>query len=135
MIWSDRFVGIPWQELGRSRAGCDCYGLVRLAYAEELAISLPDYLGYESVEEHAEIAALIDGARTSPGWLRIEGAPLALDVVVFRRGRLSTHVGLVIRPGLMLHMAGEDAAKVESYRSGAWSHRLLGHYRHRERVV
>lgn len=135
MIWSDRYVGIQYRELGRTREGCDCYGLVRLAYAAELDISLPDYLAYDSVEEHVEIAALIDGARISPSWQRLDAPPLALDVVVFRRGRLSTHVGLVIRPGLMLHMQGEDAAKVESYRSGAWSHRFLGHYRHVERAV
>lgn len=38
MIWSDRFIGIPFEDHGRARAGCDCWGLVCLIYQEELAI-------------------------------------------------------------------------------------------------
>ncbi|MFE3838893.1 C40 family peptidase [Pseudogemmobacter sonorensis] len=130
-MWSDRYVGIPYADLGRTRDGCDCYGLVRLVYAGELGITLPPYLGYGSVEEHAEIAALIEGARLSPFWQAVD-APAPFDIAVFRRGRLSTHLGIVIRPGLMLHMQDEDCAKIESWRGGVWGGRLTGHYRHIE---
>ena len=39
------FVGIPHADLGRDRAGCDCYGLLRLVYAEDLGIALPSFTG------------------------------------------------------------------------------------------
>lgn len=130
MTWSDPFIGIPYRELGRDRQGCDCWGLACIVYREELGISLPEYLGYGSVEEHGEIAALIDGAASSPLWLPISGPAIAFDIAVFRRGRLASHVGIVIRHGVMIHMEGEDCAKVADYRLGAWRHRLTGHYRH-----
>ena len=111
MNWSDRFIGIPFIEFGRSRAGCDCWGLACTIYAEELGISLPQYLGdYTSAEERREISALIDGAAVSPLWLPVTGEASAFDIAVFRRGRLSSHLGIVVRPGLMIHMEGEDCA-------------------------
>lgn len=132
MSWSNRFVGIPYSEFGRDRAGCDCYGLACIIYREELRISLPDYLGaYSSADEHAEIAALIAGEETSPLWISVTGPALAFDIAVFRRGRLSSHVGIVIRHGLMIHMQEEDCAKVAGYGHGPWAHRLKGHWRHR----
>lgn len=135
MTWSNRFVGIPWREFGRDRDGTDCWGLACVIYQEELGISLPDYLGYGSAEELGEISALVEGACNSPLWLPIEGPAIAFDIAVFRRGRLSSHVGVVVRHGLMIHMEGEDSAKLADYTSGAWRHRLTGHYRHAQRPV
>ncbi|MFB2595108.1 hypothetical protein ACEYYB_09670 [Paracoccus sp. p4-l81] len=54
--------------------GCDCYGLARVVYQEELAITLPDYLGdYASADEHGEVAALIAGAQRLPMWVPVTG--------------------------------------------------------------
>lgn len=130
MSWSDSFIGIPYIEFGRDRNGCDCWGLTCAVYREVLTIELPDYLGYGSVDEHSEVAALIEGAVTSPLWSKVDGSAQPFDVAVFRRGTLSTHVGVVIQPGLMIHMEGEDCAKVVDYRIGRWKNRFIGHYRH-----
>lgn len=130
MSWSNRFIGLPWADFGRSREGCDCYGLVHVVYREELGISLPEYLGYGSPDEAGEIAALIDGASRSPLWLPRQGPALAFDVAVFRRGGLASHVGLVVRHGLMLHMVDGQAAAIEDYRDSRWASRLTGHWRH-----
>lgn len=135
MTWSNRFIGLPYAEFGRSREGCDCWGLACIIYREELGITLPDYLGYGSVEEHREVAAVISGAVDSPLWLPAEGPAQPFDIAVFRRGQFATHVGIVIRHGVMIHVEGEDCAKVASYQTGAWKHRLKGHYRHVERPV
>jgi murein DD-endopeptidase len=45
MVAVSKYVGIPWvcsSVRPPSFAGCDCYGLVRLLYAEEFGISIPD---------------------------------------------------------------------------------------------
>lgn len=128
--WTASFVGLPFAERGRTRTGCDCYGLARIVYQEELGVSLPDYLGYTSTEERGEIAALIDGAQELPMWVPVTGPAVAFDLALFRRGRLTTHIGVVVRRGLMLHMADEDCAKIERFDNGRWSHRLSGVCRH-----
>lgn len=128
MNWSAAYVGIPFEDHGRDRSGCDCYGLARLVYLGELGIDLPEYGLYASADEHAEIAALIDGAAAGPEWSPCDGGR-SFDLAVFRRGRLATHLGLVVLPGIMLHMADEDAAKVERI-AGPWSSRLVGYWRH-----
>lgn len=128
--WSQRYIGLPQLDHGRTRDGCDCWGLARIVYQEELGISLPDYLGYTSVEEHAEISALIAGAQQLPMWVPVTGPAVAFDLALFRRGRLTTHIGIVVRRGLMLHMADADCAKIEAYDTGAWRNRLTGHFRH-----
>lgn len=129
MTWSNRYVGIPQVDHGRDWSGVDCWGLVWLVYREELGITLPDYCGYGSVAEHAEIAALIDGAAVSPLW-EPAAVPRPLDVALFRCGRFNTHVGLIVRPGLMLHVT-DDASKLEHCDRGGWGTRLQGFWRPR----
>lgn len=43
MHWVQDFVGIPYEQLGRSTIGIDCWGLVSLVYKARLAIALPDW--------------------------------------------------------------------------------------------
>ena len=136
MTWSDRFIGIPYADLGRDRAGCDCWGLACIIYREELGITLPEYLGdYASTDEHAEISALIAGAAVSPLWVPVSGAALAFDIAVFRRGRASTHLGIVVRHGIMIHMVADDHAKLQGYIDGPYKHRFTGHFRHASRAI
>lgn len=129
MTWSNRYVGIPFTELGRSLEGCDCWGLACVIYREELGITLPEYLGYASTEEQGEIAELVADATSSPLWVPVEGPALAFDIAGFRRGRFASHAGIVIRHGLMIHQTRGDCAKVEAIRGGLAS-RLAGTWRH-----
>jgi len=132
--WTDAYIGLPHVDLGRDRAGCDCYGLASLIYRDQLGINLPDYLDYVSTDERAEIAALIAGAASSPNWNAVETqAQVApLDIVLFRRGRLTSHIGVVVSAGLMIHMAEAEHSRLEHYTTARWASRLIGHYRHVE---
>lgn len=131
--WTNEFIAIPYREFGRDRAGCDCWGLVVVVYAQQLGITLPGYTeAYTSVEEHAELSDHIGGVTSNGTWNRVEGQPQAYDVAVFRRGRYETHVGIVVNPGLMLHIAADDQSKLEHYLTGRWGYRLNGIYRHFE---
>jgi len=128
--WSTSYVGTPYLEFGRTLAGCDCWGLACVVYAAELGITLPSYDGlYASTEEHAEIAALLADGKSS--W-SLTSQPRSFDLVGFRRGKWETHVGIIVAPGLMLHVAADDQAKIESYTAGRWGNRSTGIYRHFE---
>ena len=129
MSWTNAYIGIPFLDLGRDKEGCDCWGLVRLVYRQELGIDVPSYAGdYHSTEERQEIARLIGAAQCSPSWRKVEN-PQAFDVVLFRRGLLTAHIGIVMRPDWMLHMH-DAGARIENYRLTSWQSRFLGCYRH-----
>ncbi len=125
--WSDEYLGLPYTPQGRSLAGLDCWGAVFLVLPAH-GLPVPSYAGeYASAEERQEIAGLIDGAK--PQWRRVEAAQ-ELDLVTFRRGRHESHVGIVIKPGLMLHITQDKPSCIERYDTGYWANRLTGIWRH-----
>lgn len=127
----DDLVGIPYRDKGRDRAGCDCWGLVRLAFLERRAIELPAYLeSYRTAADRREVAGLIAGERVA--WLPVgEGDELPFDAVLMRHGRFARHVGLVVGAGRLLHVEEGRSSAIESYRSGAIAPRIVGFYRYR----
>jgi cell wall-associated NlpC family hydrolase len=132
MSWSCRYVGIPYADLGRSAAGCDCWGLVRLVYGRELGIALPAYAGsYACAEERREVDALVATEEASGPWRPVTEIR-AFDLLLFRVGTYRSHVGLAIDTARMLHVEGEDQAKVASQRAPRWASRFAGAYRHVE---
>ena len=134
MSWSDAYIGIPYSDLGRGPDGCDCWGLVHLVYRQECGVNLPSYQNaYCSAEERGEVARLIHEAETSSVWRQVTD-PEVFDVVTFRRGRLTSHIGIILRPDWMLHMS-EAGARVENYRLPSWKQRLIGIYRHQDMGV
>ena len=131
MSWSDSYIGIPFADSGRSMEGCDCYGLAVLVYRQERGLELASYAGaYVSCEERAEIGGLFSSAIKTGPWHLVTDAPRPFDIALFRRGRVQAHCGIVVRQGLMLHIQGDDQAKIERYTGGEWKHRLAGHFRH-----
>lgn len=131
MHWSAGFVGLPYADCGRTRQGADCWGLVWLVQQEAFGRRVPSYAGiYAGSGERAEIHALIAGQMESPLWQRVPGGEDG-DIVLFSLGRFDAHAGLVCGPGLMLHMAGEDCAKIEHWTAPKWASRLTGFWRWR----
>jgi len=131
MHWSASYIGTPYKDHGRDRAGVDCWGLAVLVYDEVLGIKLPSYAeDYISTDERGEIADLIRDRQQIGPWFEVDEAS-EFDVAFFRRGPHASHVGIVVRPGTMLHVPF-DHAKLEPYTSGQWQPRLTRIYRHVE---
>jgi cell wall-associated NlpC family hydrolase len=130
--WSAAFVGLPWCEKGRDREGIDCWGLIALVYAEALGRTLPSYAErYSSIEERTEVSALLAGGASKWPWQPVApGRERAFDVALFRRGRIESHVGVVVNRGQMLHVLPGSLSCIESYAEGRWWPRLLAIYRH-----
>lgn len=120
----DDYVGIPYVSEGRSRAGVDCYGLVELVYQERLGIVLPEFMGYGDPLSDAA-ATMIDEGRED--WVKVS-LPSLYDCVLFRVGGRPAHIGIVIRPGWMLHSARGKDACFEDYRRPLWRSRIEGFY-------
>lgn len=98
MIDPRPYLGITWQELGRARDGCDCWGLVRLVLAEQLGVSLPSYERYDHAARET-MAAVSAAGEAQCGRRVTERAPRAGDVWLCRMPDGTPHAGVVVEGG------------------------------------
>jgi len=101
----DKYIGLPFRRMGRTRLGLDCWGLVRLVLMENGGPQLPTYDGEDpdgtNIEFHANNFPEID----------IKDAR-AFDVAILmhhmrvgsRWGLVPTHIGIFTAPGRVLHV-------------------------------
>jgi len=126
----NRYIGIPYKDRGRDVSGADCWGLVRMIYQDELQITLPSYDGdYLSSEEAEEIGRLVNRERGS--WREIpRGEEQEGDIIVLRLMRCPMHVGVIYKPGMMIHLLRGCNAVAEAYTSRLWTNRIHCILRH-----
>lgn len=132
MSWIRKYVGIPFQEFGRDKNGVDCWGLVRLVYAQEFEKELPSYLGlYEDCKDSESLGELIPNE--AENWQQVQpGQEEVGDVIVIRMRGVPMHTAIVTCPKrrTMLHVhEGIDTVNVK-YHSMEWKNRIIGFYRH-----
>lgn len=131
------FVGIPFVDGGRDRSGCDCWGLVRIVFAERAGIDLPSY-GDISANELLRIAREMSTV-TSSGeiWRRVDGeARKPLDVVLMKRlsevSRVPVHVGVMSTPSRVLHTVIAADSHTVPLTDPSIRTRIIGFFRHRD---
>lgn len=128
-----QYIGIPFLDHGRDRAGCDCWGLMHLVYAEQMGIyGMPD-LGddYSDAYARGEVSEAIEKT-TAEEWNFdvTNGLWQPLDAMIFSRGGVEAHVGMYVRPNEMLHVVRGAAASIERYDLVRWKRRLTRVFRH-----
>ena len=137
--WLDTYIGIPFAEHGRDRAGCDCFGLFRMILAERAGLELPAFSGaYESTRDGPTIEGLL--AAHGGDWREVAaGSERLFDGILltgfFRAAgvtrRADMHVGLVVAPAWMVHVEREvDTCRVNYRKHAGIRHRVIGFYRH-----
>ena len=128
--WVSRWVGLPFAEKGRGPA-FDCWGLVRAVLIERAGLELPSFTDeYASTLDREAIALIVAGQEAGP-WRAIEATQAReLDVVKLRAR--SPHIGLVIAPGLFLHVQEDRASSIDRWDGPWWNRRVLGFVRHEE---
>ncbi len=116
MNWWDQYVGVPFESRGRTLDAADCYGLLRLVYAAELGVELPELLVYESTNARRTMGELI---RTQPLLMGFKGVDIdtvqPFDVLVIRNGGFDCHLGIVVSARAMLHTEAGKGAVVEEF--------------------
>lgn len=133
--WASNYVGIPYRDRGRDRDGVDCWGLVRLVYADRFGVILPDYLGdYVTAENSTEIAPIVAVEAASKRWAQA-GAPRVGDVGVFRILGAEGHVGVYVGDSRMIHSLAGVGSVEERVDSPLWIPRLAGWYRYAGPVI
>lgn len=100
----DKWKGTPYRKGGLGRKGVDCSGLVYLIYRDLLGKDLP---------------------RTTAKQIKT-GSPVALsslrsgDLVFFKTGWFSRHVGIYLEESLFLHASTSKGVTISSLREKYW---------------
>lgn len=135
MSWIDKYVGIPFVDGGRDRRGCDCWGLVRLIYQNELKVELPTY-GEISAEDLAAVSQMVEGNYTVEPWRAIDrDDALPFDVVVMRfyGSRRIGHVGILVAGSTaLLHTESTVDSVVVPLLHMTVRSRIVGFRRHKD---
>lgn len=128
MKWYGYYVGIPFKTLGRTRNGCDCYGLVKLVMKEHYKIDLPEIATYLNALDHKNIAPVIDENTPLLAGEKIAEPKEGLVVVLSSSEGLSSHVGLMVTDELILHTTYKTGALIEPLSSKYIKNRIKGYY-------
>lgn len=132
--WAAKYIGIPFVPHGRKRAGCDCWGLVRIILDLEYGVGLPAYevpytcWGLSGAEE---VGVLFADDWPLPGWREHTLQKIGPgDLVLFRVAQILCHIGIAAGDGFFLHsFEGRDSC-LERFDSPRWNRRIGGVYRH-----
>lgn len=132
-LWVGPYVGLEFADRGRDPAfGVDCWGLLRLVYAQRLGVYLP---GFEEryqgtgLADRPAIAAIIESELRSGTWRPIE-RPSVGDIALFRIGGEDGHVGVVVARDRFLHAWRGTRSAIERWDTGTWAPRLAGFHRY-----
>lgn len=130
-MWTNDYVGIPFQKNGSDRNGTDCWRLIVMVYREKLGIELPDFAG---IYVDGSLASLVKVSRKirdeKQAWQRVD-KPQPYDVILLRTGDMVYHVGLVIDHKRMLHVLEGIDSTIEEFTGLQWQQRVEGFYRHK----
>lgn len=128
-----KYTNIPFKDCGQDFDGCDCAGLLRLVYKNELGIDLPDWHGMYNTTQYSHGLELEKILTSMLGENGIE-VPLdkiqPFDVLSIRIGRAEMHVGIVVDKTHFLHIVEGDKVLCERINSFKWKQRITGAFRH-----
>lgn len=128
-MWWNQYVGVPFAEKGRSLKGFDCWGLVQHHYRENLRIELPSYLEHYETTNDRDALGQVIGRESGEKWLDI-AKPQSSDVIILRLRGVPMHVGLVTKPGYMIHCARGIGVAHERFDSMRWRSNVQGFVRY-----
>lgn len=101
--------GTPYQLGGNSKSGIDCSQLVQIVFNEYLDVSLPPTARTQlNAGEGIRRAAIRTG-----------------DLVFFRTGRKSLHVGVAVNHGEFLHASASEGVMISKLGNSYWRNRFL----------
>jgi len=101
--------GTPYKLGGASKKGVDCSMLVNIIFDQYLGIELP-----------SNTRALLNAGK---GIRR--AAVRTGDLVFFRTGRKTLHVGIMVNRGEFLHASTSDGVRISKFGRSYWRNRFL----------
>lgn len=132
--WVERYVGIPFQDVGFGFSGCNCWTLVRLVLLTECKIELPLY-GETSADDLRAAGKQIGSNALIKPWLSVVGDRRTFDAILMSArlsdgGSFPGHVGIMTSPTHLLHVErATDAVNIPIDHPSV-RQRIIGAFRH-----
>lgn len=105
-----KFVNLDYEKDARGYDKVDCYGLCYLYNKDILKKEIPQYASYQTDQDN---------------YVRVRnGKEKSGDILMFNIMGYPIHVGVVVQPGVMLHIMEDSKSKIESYFCTKWQNRL-----------
>ena len=129
-----KYIDVPFVHRGRSFDGCDCYGLIRLIYKEELSIELPDFLEIEyncdlNEEDETHLEDHWENGISKGQWKPVKPPYKKWDGLLFyasSRRVIADHIGLYIGDGKFIHTSLHYKMSMVGKLEGMWEKKLYG---------
>lgn len=133
--WANKYIGLPFREGGRGPVYFDCWGLVAEILRVERRLELDTYAEIATADS-ASIEAKIAEEVARNDWIKVEPADArAFDVCLMWVHRLASktmsHIGIVERPGRVLHIHRDAHAVCVKFSRLGPAFQIAGFYRHR----
>ncbi len=100
--------GVPYQNGGASRAGIDCSAFVVLAFRQNFGIELP-----RTTEDLAVVGSPVVPGAIRPG-----------DLLLFKTGWFSRHVGISVDQARFIHASSSQGVVLSALDEPYWHQRL-----------
>lgn len=120
------YVGIPFVDAGRTKDGCDCWGLVRLVLQEQFCKTLPAFDDYERAT-HDVSERIVETGRLELPIVKIDD-PQEGDIALYRLNDGRWHVALYIGNGEILHTNRGTDSVIEKTDCPRLYKKLEGYY-------
>lgn len=130
-MWWNKYIGAGFQIKGRGPDVFDCWGLLQWVYAHDHPArpALPGYEEfYEDTNDRDTLSQVIFEQRQAR-WREVT-APQEFDAVLLRMRGVPMHVGVVTKPGHMIHCAHGIGTTHERFDSLRWRDKVLGFFRY-----
>lgn len=122
----NKYIGIPYKDLGRDLDGLDCFGLVYCIFRYERNITLPDYTelkysrGWYKTENH-----IIDNINDD--WKDVDKPYRLYDSLIFynigHNYGIANHIGMYIDNNKFIHILEDQTSSINRL-DQFWSSKL-----------
>jgi len=123
----DKYLGIPYRHRGRTMEGLDCWGFLKLFYAD-LGIRLFDIEDLEYSRVWGLEGKDYFKEHHFHDWVQVK-SPEILDAVLFVNSRkIANHAGIVLNNGRFIHSCRQGVI-ISRLNDPRWLTRIEGFYR------
>ena len=118
----DKYINLPYKNVGRDFNGVDCFGLVYLIYKNELNIELPDFTNLMYSKNWFKEGKNIIVENVWDKWYEVDKTEQT-DLLLFYtnyKKRVVNHIGLYIGNDKFIHILETYSSKIDRL-DGRWN--------------